>query len=136
LNIFVVEMTDDLLASAILSTRVAAVPATITIGAARKVAALKGADDLLVEEGGRLIGILCGTDLTAAPDQDLVAAWSRRPVTWVHPMTPVMRARELMLKTGLSCLPVLAGTWLVGVVTRDAIERAVGRPAHHLRAAA
>lgn len=129
-------MTDDLLAGALLSTRVAAVPQTITIAAARKIASLKGADDLLVEEDGQLVGILCGTDLTAAPEQELVSAWSRRPAAWLHPMTPAVRARELMLKTGLGCLPVLAGTWLVGVVTRDAVERALGRPPQHLRAAA
>src|SRR5262252_259666 len=94
LNFICDEMTDDVLAGAILSTRVAAIPPTLTIGAARKVAALKGADDLLVEEDGRLVGILCGTDLTAAPEDDLISAWSRRPSAWVHPMTPVMRARE------------------------------------------
>ena len=39
--------------------------------------------------------------------------------------TPLARARELFVRTGSAALPVAAGAFLLGVVTRAALDRAL-----------
>jgi CBS domain-containing protein len=103
----------------------AAVPAWLSVAAARKVAVLKAVDHLLVEQDGRLTGIVSGMDLDAASDETPVGALARSVSLSVRPTTSLAHARALMLKIGVGCLPVFAGTWLVGMITRDVIERAL-----------
>jgi CBS domain-containing protein len=103
----------------------AAVPSWLPVAAARKVAVLKAVDHLLVEQDGRLTGIVSGIDMDAASDETAVGALAKSLSLSVRPTTPLARARGLMLKNGVGYLPVVAGAWLIGVVTRDAVERAL-----------
>jgi CBS domain-containing protein len=113
----------------VMITSAPAVPPWITVRAARRVAELKASAHLLLEENGRLLGLLRTGDLAAASDDDPVAAWASQAALFVGPNTPVERARQMMLKNATSCLPVVAGAFLVGLVTRDGVERALARPA-------
>jgi CBS domain-containing protein len=120
----------------VMTTRAAAVPPWISVEAARKVAALKSVDHLLVEQSGRLVGIVSGIDLEAAEAEDRVGSLAQGLTVCVRPLTPLERARDLMLKHRLVCLPVFAGTWLLGLVTHDAVERGLrARPVDMLRSA-
>jgi signal-transduction protein with cAMP-binding, CBS, and nucleotidyltransferase domain len=110
------------------------VPPWITMGAARRVAALKRIGLLLVADGQRMIGFLGPSVLAEAPDGDLVSAWTGRGVASVTPWTRVADARETMLKNRINCLPVLAGAFLIGVVTRDSLERTLVRDSGPLTA--
>ncbi len=108
---------------------VPAVPAHLPMAAARKIAALKRAPLLLAEREGVLVGVLDEQALLAAADDLEVGRVAKRLELAVTPATPVTRARELLLRTGADALPVSAGAFLLGVVTRAALERAVREPA-------
>ena len=101
------------------------VPSHLPMAAARKVAALRCADLLLVEIEGRLVGVLADRALATAPDADLVAAWTTPIASAVRPSTTASRARALLIAHRASCLPVVAGMFVVGIVSRVRIERAL-----------
>jgi CBS domain-containing protein len=105
------------------------VPAHVTMAAARKISELKGAALLLVERDGTLAGILDERALLSSPDELRVEMAMKRLDHSLTPLTPLTRAREMLLRTGADALPVAAGAFLLGVVTRTAIERAVREPA-------
>jgi CBS domain-containing protein len=105
------------------------VPAHLTMAAARKIAELKGSALLLVEREDTLAGVLDDRALLSAPDDLQVETVMTRLDRCLTPTTPIARARELLLRTGAGGLPVAAGAFLLGVVTRAAIERAVREPA-------
>jgi CBS domain-containing protein len=119
----------EIVTAEIMTTDLAAIPSWISMAAARKIAALKKAEHLLVEDHGQLVGVVSGMDVVAAPAEDTVGAWTTRARISVSPMTSLARARHLMAKNRLPCLPVLAGSFLVGLVTREAVERAIARAA-------
>jgi CBS domain-containing protein len=106
-----------------------AVPAHLTMSAARKIAELKRAPLLLAERDGILVGVIDERALLSAADDSEVAAAMKRLDHCLTPTTTLARARELLLRTGADALPVAAGALLLGVVTRAAIERAVREPA-------
>ena len=48
-----------------------------------------------------------------------------RPLaTWLRPATPVTEARELFIRARADILPVVAGGFILGAVTRSDVERA------------
>jgi len=108
---------------------VPAVPAHLSMAAARKIAALKRAPLLLAERDGVLIGVVDERALLAAADDLEVGQAAKRLDLAVTPSTPVTRALQLLLQTVADALPVSAGAFLLGVVTRAALERAVREPA-------
>lgn len=116
------------------------VPFRLSVGHARKIAALKSATLLLVEQDGQLVGLVDKRDLDRAADDEPLDRCIRRLVLGLAPTAPVERARELLLKHRLSALPVVAGMFVIGCVSREAVERALaGRarpPVVTLRAAA
>jgi hypothetical protein len=103
----------------VMTASTAAVPSWLSVAAARKI--------------GRLTGIVSGIELDAASDEAPVGALAKALSPSVRPTTPLARARDLMLKNGVGCLPVSAGAWLLGLVTRDAIERALRARDHRAR---
>ncbi|HXJ22680.1 MAG TPA: CBS domain-containing protein [Polyangia bacterium] len=105
-----------------------ALPAHLPMSAARKVAALKKASLLLAERDGRLVGVVDERALMSAADDSAVGDVMKRLDHCLTPAMPIVRARELLLRTGADALPVVAGAFLLGVVTRAAIERAVREP--------
>jgi CBS domain-containing protein len=103
-----------------------AVAEHVTIGAARKVAALKRVEALFVERDGRLVGVLDEVALAAADDAD-VAAVMAAVDGYLHPAMTAGRARELFIQSRASVLPVTFGALLLGAVTRADVEHALGR---------
>jgi CBS domain-containing protein len=95
------------------------VPSWFTAREALRVAELKGAEHLLVQDRGRVVGSISRLALAAAP--------AARPLGRCMPLispivvsdTPVSDARRLMEALGVDCLVVTAGPLLVGLVTRQ-----------------
>lgn len=104
---------------------VPAVPASLTMRAARKIAELKRSVLLLVEQDGALVGVLDEKTLLAAADDVEVGAAMKRLELCLTPATAVDAAHDLFLRTGAGALPVAAGAFLLGCVTRASVERAM-----------
>jgi CBS domain-containing protein len=102
-----------------------AVPSHIPLSAARKIARLKGADALLVEDEGRLVGFLDSQVLERTKDEQRVAD-CMSPIRFCLPPTATaVHARDLMIAQGAHSFPVAAGPFLLGTISRAAIERAL-----------
>lgn len=99
------------------------IPAKVTMAAARKIADLKGSPILLVERDGILAGVLDPAALMTSPDDRSAGDAMCRLDFSLTPTTPLPRARELFVRTGSAALPVAAGAFLLGVLTRSALER-------------
>jgi CBS domain-containing protein len=112
------------------------VPSRLAMSAARKVAALKSVPWLLVEESGRLTGLLDAGALSAGRDEDPVSAHMTALTAAVTPQTTVARAHALLVKTRLAWLPVLAGIFVVGTASREVLDRAMARTSRHAARAA
>jgi len=125
-----IDVDHEITVGDVMTTALAAVPAWMSMRDARKIAALKCVDHLVVEEEGRLIGLLAGADLAGAPDDEPAGAWMIHPANSMAPTASALRARHIMLKHGVACLAVLAGSLLIGIVTRDAVERALAGRRH------
>jgi len=103
------------------------VPLHLLMGAARKIARLKSADALMVEDKGNLVGFLDARSLRDAPDHRRVDACVEPLRLFLAPTTTVAEARALLVKSGASSLPVAAGHFLLGSVSRAAVERFFSR---------
>jgi CBS domain-containing protein len=101
------------------------VPAHLPVSAARKIAALKRTAVLLVESGGRLLGLLDARTLAEAPAEVSALAVARPVDLGLRPTTSLQRARELLLRARTTALPVAAGAFLLGVVHLADVERAL-----------
>jgi CBS domain-containing protein len=104
---------------------VPAVPEHLTMAAARKIAALKRVGLLFVEREGRLVGIIDERVLAEAADDTAVGAVMGPVGTCLHPAMAIARARDLFSLSGQSMLPVSAGVFLLGAVTRAEVEQAL-----------
>jgi CBS domain-containing protein len=96
------------------------------VASARRLAFDNGVQHLLVLEGGTLTGIVCDEDLRTASRDALVGELMRTPVLCIAPDTTLDEASELMEEHGVSCLPVVKGTELIGIVTRERIAALTG----------
>ena len=105
--------------------RIPVIPSHLSMDAARKVAVLKQSSLLLVERAGQIVGTI--DERAFATDYDLaaVAAAAMAPLaTCLRPATPVTEARELFVRARADILPVVAGGFILGAVTRSDVERA------------
>ena len=98
------------------------------VASARRLAFDNGVHHLLVLEGGTLTGIVCDEDLRTASRDALVGELMRTPVLCIAPDTTLDEAAELMEEHGVSCLPVVRGAELVGIVTRERLASVTGEP--------
>jgi CBS domain-containing protein len=101
------------------------VPSHLTMAAARKIAALKSASLLVVEIEGTIVGVVDAEALANAPDDDLVADRMTTSMLAVAPSVSATQARGLLARIGAPSLPVVVGMFVVGSVSREAIERAL-----------
>ena len=109
------------------------VPAHLTVAAARKIARLKSADMLLVEDGGRMVGVVDGYTLEGAAPDAPVTEGMKPSFPYLRPDSDVRRARDLLVKHGVPALLVAVGRFVVGAISRAVVERALGedrRAAH------
>ncbi|HVZ72829.1 MAG TPA: CBS domain-containing protein [Polyangia bacterium] len=98
------------------------------VASARRLAFDHGIRHMLVLDGGTLTGIVCEEDLRTAERDALVGELMRTPVLCIEPDTTLDEAVELMEEHGVSCLPVVRGSALLGIVTRDALALLSGAP--------
>ena len=110
------------------------VPIRLSVAYARKIAELKSATLLVVEEDGRLVGVVERRDLDRADDEGSLTGCMRRLALTVAPTATIERARDLLVKHQLSALPVVAGMFVVGSVSRQVVERALAGRASALPA--
>ena len=105
--------------------RIPVIPSHLSMDAARKVAVLKQIPLLLVERDGQIVGTI--DERAFATDYNLaaVAAAAMTPLgACMRPSTPVTEARELFVRARADILPVVAGGFILGAVTRSDVERA------------
>jgi CBS domain-containing protein len=98
------------------------------VASAQRLAFDNGVQHLLVLDGGALTGIVCDEDLRTAARGSLVGELMRTPVLCIGPDTTLDEAAELMEEHGVSCLPVVTGSALVGIVTREGLASLSGGP--------
>jgi CBS domain-containing protein len=93
------------------------------VASAQRLAFDNGIEHLLVLDGGRLTGIVCGEDLRTAARDSLVGEFMTSPVLCISPETTLDEAADIMEEHSVSCLPVVTGTSLVGIVTRAGLAK-------------
>lgn len=108
--------------------RIPAVPAHLTVAAARKVAALKQIAVLLVEQEERIVGTVDEGALADAAGDTPTAAAMKPLGLWLRPAMSAAEARDMFLGAGATILPVIAGGFVLGAVTLADVERAERRP--------
>jgi acetoin utilization protein AcuB len=101
------------------------------VASARRLAFDNKVRHMLVLEGGTLTGIVCDEDLLTAARDALVGELMRTPVLCIAPDTTLDEAVELMDEHDVSCLPVVQGAELVGMVTRERLASLTGRSEAH-----
>ena len=99
------------------------------VASARRLAWGNGVRHLLVLDGGTLTGIVFDEDLRTAARDTLVGEVMRTPVLCIAPETTLDEATELMDEHDVSCLPVVDGSELIGLVTREGLAFLTGGPA-------
>ena len=110
----------------VINTAFVRIPAWFTIAQARKVAALKGVDHVLVEEHGRVTGSISVATLFQAGPMDTLARWISRSRATLTPDLSLEEAEQRLRCEGVSCLPVVTGVLLVGTVCLEELEELDG----------
>jgi acetoin utilization protein AcuB len=96
----------------------------LAVGEATRRVIDAGISHLLVLQGNDLVGLVCICDLDQARTGAKVAdCMTRDPIT-VDVATSAELAGRLMVERGISCLPVLGGGALRGVLTLGDLRRA------------
>jgi CBS domain-containing protein len=103
------------------------VPSHLTIGAARKIAALRSTEIVVVEVEGNLIGILDLSRIAAAHDAEPITRHLCSLARALSPSATAQRARDWLVGRGMTSAPVVVGLFLVGTVSRAALDRALAR---------
>jgi len=97
------------------------------VGSARRLANVRRIDHFLVIEDGSLTGIVCQSDLHQVRENALVSDCMTSPVLCIGPETTVEDAADIMERNEVGCLPVITGTFLVGMITRDRLSKLTGK---------
>jgi CBS domain-containing protein len=103
------------------------VPAELTIAAARKIAALRQMDLLLVEREEQIVGTLEAAALASADDASATMTAMSSLGRCLRPAMPVAEAREVFIRARATVLPVIAGGFVLGAVAREDVGRAKPR---------
>jgi CBS domain-containing protein len=93
------------------------------VGSALRLSASKRIHHFLVIDDGSLTGIVCQEDLRLARQSSLVGECMSSPVLCIGPETTLREAADIMQENSVGCLPVVTGAFLVGLITRDKLER-------------
>lgn len=107
--------------------RIPVIPAHLSMAAARRVAALRRINLLLVEAEERaeeqIVGMVDQSILGAADDQTPVAMAMKPLGLHLRLAMSVADARDLFVRARTSVLPVIAGGFVFGCVERAVVER-------------
>ena len=111
-------------AGALASRRFVKLPSWFTAANARRVMKAKGVEHALVEERGRIIGSVAWTKLGEAHGAEALASRLSATTASVAVEASPDEALAVMQAHDTDCLPVVAEPFLIGVVTRAALEAA------------
>jgi predicted transcriptional regulator len=98
-------------------------PDALVAEAARTIADAGISHLLVTGDGEHLLGVLCVCDLDRAPSRTPLREHLRSQPVTVEASTDVAAVAELMLSSNVSCLPVVEGGALKGVVTLHDLRR-------------
>jgi CBS domain-containing protein len=104
----------------------------LSMAAAREIAALKRTALLLVESDDLLVGVIDERPLATAGNDVGVADVMKPLGVCLHPAMAIARARDVFLAERAPILPVVAGGFVIGAITRGEVEaelRSGRRPA-------
>jgi len=107
-----------------MSQPVAFVDAAASIGVAQEQIDRRDVHHLVVMEGARLRGVVCGCDLERGAASDQVVRVMSSPAIVVLESTDPARAATLLAEAGVGCLPVVSSGRVVGILTRSDLVRA------------
>lgn len=105
----------------VMGTSLFTVTPDTAVSAALRLAADKHVSHFLVVDDGGLTGIVCDSDLKNARREMLVEDCMTTPVLCIGPETTIEEASGIMAENAVGCLPVVTGTFLVGMVTKDSL---------------
>ncbi len=91
------------------------------VSSARRLVLENDIDHMLVLDNGTLAGIVCKDDLCDADRNGRVGDCMTSPVVCITPDTTLQEAIDIMGANDIDCLPVVTGTFLVGIVTWEAL---------------
>jgi acetoin utilization protein AcuB len=127
----------------IMSTNVKTVVPNAQLPELRQTLEKHGFRHLIVRDHGRVVGVVTDRDIKRALPSDAtsLSRWEiplllekttakelmKHPVITVLEDAPISYAARLMLEEGVSCLPVLFGDELHGIITSSDILRAVAK---------
>jgi signal-transduction protein with cAMP-binding, CBS, and nucleotidyltransferase domain len=100
------------------------VPFHLSMAAARKLASVKQISLLLIERDDHIVGTIDERALAAEHDLTAVAAAMKPLATYLRPAMPAAEARARFIGAGVDILPVVAGGFILGAVTRSDLEQA------------
>lgn len=112
----------------VMTTGVVTIGADTTVADAAALMLDRGLDLLPVVEGERLVGVVTPLELLRAPPYRPIASVMRRDVSAVSNGMPVTSAYALLEARGAGRLPVVEDDRVVGLVSTEAILRALGLP--------
>lgn len=98
------------------------------VSSARRLVLENDIDHMLVLDNGTLAGIVCKDDLCDADRDGRVGDCMTSPVVCITPDTTLQEAIDIMGANDIDCLPVVTGTFLVGIVTWEALACAELKP--------
>lgn len=105
----------------VMGTSLFTVTPDTAVTAALRLAADKHVSHFLVIDDGGLTGIVCDTDLQRARKETMVEDCMTTPVLCIGPETTIEEASGIMEENAVGCLPVVTGTFLVGMVTQASL---------------
>lgn len=94
------------------------------VASARRLVMENDIDHMLVLDNGTLAGIICKDDLRDADRNGCVGDCMTSPVVCITPDTTLQEAIDIMGANDIDCLPVVTGTFLVGIVTWNGLASA------------
>jgi CBS domain-containing protein len=106
-----------------MSREVVFVDSDTSVEAARRLGRKCRSDHLLVVQGDVLVGVVCVLcDLAGAAPHDLIGSFMHGPVVTADIADSPDEAIALMGEKHVGCLPVLVGTLVLGIVTREELQ--------------
>lgn len=117
-------MSNKTVSEVMSSRELVAVKPTTMVESAKKLTDERGISHLLVMESQKLVGIVCICDFDAARVGAQISDCVTGMPTTVAPSISVLDAVEVMNAGAISCLPVIDGANVVGVLTRTDLRRA------------
>jgi len=108
---------------ALVSSRLLSIGPMASVGEAATVLARERVSHLLVVQGGELLGMLCSCDIERAAQGAPVGLVMSRDLFTIDAEAPPAEALATMHAHHVSCLPVVSGGALRGVVTLHDLVR-------------